>query len=217
MTMRASVSSRVMSSPLRARNRTVFWPTVRCLLGIGTDPRSPARDPGLLSNTSAIGVSSRANRSNSAASAGPGLAVALPRPVARLHRSAGLAAVRGHGLAVLGGLTGWRFGAPGRQLAGRAAGALRPDEPDGAGHGQRDRNVHVQPQAEEVLGRVDPERLLEDAERRVSRDVQGEQARRLDAAVMAEPDQQRRPGQVENQLIQERRVKRAELRVPGWP
>ena len=37
-------------------------------------------------------------------------------------------------------------------------------------------DVEVQPQAEEMLGGVDPQRLLEDAERRVAGDVEREQA-----------------------------------------
>ena len=46
-----------------------------------------------------------------------------------------------------------------------------PTRTEGAG------DVEVEAQSEEVLGRVDPQRLLEDAERRVPGDVQREQAR----------------------------------------
>ena len=105
----------------------------------------------------------------------------------------------------------------GRQLSGRAAVALGVDEPGDARDGQHAGHVHVQPQAEEVLGRVHPQRLLEDAERRVTRHVEREQARGLDAAVVAQPDQDGGPEQVEDELIEESRVEGLVLLVAAGP
>src|SRR5262249_1425747 len=70
---------------------------------------------------------------------------------------------------------------------------------------------------EEVLGRVDPQRLLEDPERRVPGDVQREQAGRPDRAVVAQPDEEGHEREVEDQLVQERRVERAVRQVPRRP
>ena len=72
-----------------------------------------------------------------------------------------------------------------------------------------------------MLGGVDPQALLEDPERRVPGHVQREQPRRADRAAAAEPHQQAGQGQVEQQLVQERRLEgcepfvtlRPELRV----
>ena len=76
-----------------------------------------------------------------------------------------------------------------------------------------------------MLGGVDPQRLLEYPERRVAGHVEREQAGRPDLPVMPEPHQRGRQGQVEDQLVQERRLERrvagvpgrAELRVDGQP
>jgi hypothetical protein len=52
-----------------------------------------------------------------------------------------------------------------------------------------------------MLGGVNAQRFLEDPECRVPGDVQGEQPRRPDGAVMAQPDQGGGQRQVEDQLI----------------
>ena len=65
--------------------------------------------------------------------------------------------------------------------------------------------------------RVDPDRLLEDAVGGVAGYVQREQPRRLDVAVMAQPDQEGGEQQVEDQLIQERRLEVPVGRVSRRP
>ncbi len=57
-----------------------------------------------------------------------------------------------------------------------------------------------------MLGVVDPERLFVDAECGVAGHVEGEQARWPDLGVMAEPDEKRGEGEVEDQLVEERRL-----------
>ena len=134
------------------------------------------------------------------------------------------APVAGAGLALIAGLRPAPGAvlrpAPGRDLRpGRPgpgdlpAPELRAHEPGDAHDGQHGRDVGVQAQAQEVLGRIDPQRFLEDPEGRVPGHVQREQARRLDVTVMPQPDQERGQQQVEDQLVQERRVERAVLRI----
>ena len=53
--------------------------------------------------------------------------------------------------------------------------ALAVHEPGDPGHGERPGDVEVQPQAQEVLGGGDPQRFLEDPERRVAGHVEREQ------------------------------------------
>ena len=108
----------------------------------------------------------------------------------------------------------------GRRPPGRhrpAAPALDEREPGQTRDGEDAGHVHVQPQAEEVLRRVHPERLLEDPERGIARHVQREQAGREDLPVMAEPDQGRGQRHVPDQLVQERRLEEGEGRIPGRP
>jgi len=57
-----------------------------------------------------------------------------------------------------------------------------------------------------VVGGVDPQALLEDAEGRVAGDVEGEEAGRLDLAVVAEPDQEGGQRQVPDDLVEEGRL-----------
>jgi hypothetical protein len=66
-----------------------------------------------------------------------------------------------------------------------------------------------------MVGWVDPDRLLEDAEGRVAGDVEGEEAGRADASVMPEPDEEGRQRKVPDQLVQESRVEGGERRVSG--
>ena len=115
-----------------------------------------------------------------------------------------------------------------RSAAGRAcdvrpsaaAGARRTlgaDEPGDADQREDRRDIEVQPQAEEVLRGVDPDRLLEDPVAGVASHIQREQPPRLYPAVMAEPDQDRRERQIEDHLVQERRLEGAKGEVARWP
>ena len=132
-------------------------------------------------------------------------AFAVGRQVsARLAGSSGLWAVRPRRAA------GTRAGHRGRA-------ALRAGEPHQADDGQHGRDVEVEAQAEEVLRGIDPDRLLEDPERRVPGHVQGEQAPRADPPVVAQPDQQGGEGQVPDDLVQERRLEGPVAEVPGRP
>src|SRR5206468_5843587 len=92
---------------------------------------------------------------------------------------------------------------------------LGPHEPGQPDQRHRDRYVEVQPQAEVVVGRVDPQRLLEDPEGRISGHVQGEEARRADLPPLAEPDQRSCEREVPDDLVEEGRLERRVLEVPG--
>src|SRR5262249_34708360 len=128
--------------------------------------------------------------------------------------------VGGGGIGVGGGGigVGGRGGGIGRGVRGglRALlvrAALDAPEPDQADHRQGRGDVGVQAQAEEVRRGVDAQRFLEDPVGGVAEHVQREQARRLDLAVVAEPDQHAGPGEVEDQLVQEHRLEGAEVQV----
>ncbi len=95
--------------------------------------------------------------------------------------------------------------------------ALTGDEPCGAGGSEDAGDIEVEPQAEDVLGRVDPQGLLEDAERRIAGHVEREEARRADPPVVAEPDEEGGERQVPDQLVEERRVEGGERLVARWP
>src|SRR4051812_12826219 len=62
----------------------------------------------------------------------------------------------------------------GRTAAHRPTAPLRPHEPRRAREAERDSHEEVQAQSEDVLRRVDPQRLFEDAEARVTGDVERE-------------------------------------------
>lgn len=66
------------------------------------------------------------------------------------------------------------------------------------------------------MGGIDPQRLLEDAECRVSGDVEREEARRTDAPMVPEPDEKSRQAEVPDQL-EEGRQEGREGRVAGRP
>ena len=67
------------------------------------------------------------------------------------------------------------------------------------------------------MGRIDPQRLLEDPKGRVAGDVEGEEARRADPAVVAEPDQEGGERQVPDQLVEEGRVEGGEGLIARGP
>ena len=96
----------------------------------------------------------------------------------------------------------------------RRACPLGAEEPHPAGERQDARDEEVESQAEDVVGRVDAQQLLEDPERRVSRDVEGEQARRPHPAPTAKHDQHGGQCQVEGQLVEERGVERGVPLIP---
>src|SRR6516225_11888756 len=110
----------------------------------------------------------------------------------------------GGGLSIRGG--GVRF----TDWLGRALAAV---EPHGAHHRQGRCDIHVQPQAEEVDRGIDAQRLLEDPVGGVAEYVQGDQPRRLDLAVMPEPDQYPGPGEIEDQLVEEGGLEGAVVQV----
>ena len=78
-----------------------------------------------------------------------------------------------------------------RRAARRPPFALGAGEPGDPGYGERCGDVEVQPQAQEMLGGVDPQRLLEDPVCRVAGHIQREQPGRADRAVVAQPYQRR--------------------------
>src|SRR5438105_14556052 len=93
-------------------------------------------------------------------------------------------------------------------LLGRLAQELPPDEEGRRADEHHERDPEVDPLAEEVVRRVDPQRLLVRAERRVPGDVEREQRRppQLEAAV--DPEQHADAEQIPDELVQERRVER---------
>src|SRR6185312_11211115 len=93
-----------------------------------------------------------------------------------------------------------------RRVVGAGAVALRPEEPGRADDRQGDRDPEVEAPAEDVVGGVDPQALLEDPEGRVAGDVKGEEAGRADPAVVAEPDQEGGQGEVPDDLVEEGRL-----------
>ena len=97
--------------------------------------------------------------------------------------------------------------------AGGAGAPLDASEPRQAGRAEQRGDEEVQAQAEDVMGGVGAQELLDDAETRVAGDVQREQPGRPDRAAMAEPDQGAGKREVPDQLVQERRVKRGDVFV----
>jgi len=65
------------------------------------------------------------------------------------------------------------------------------------------------------VGGVDTKGLLEDAEGRVAGDVEGEQARRADAAMVAEPDKEGGEREVPGQLVEKGLVEGGEALIAG--
>src|SRR5512133_3970279 len=68
--------------------------------------------------------------------------------------------------------------------------ALRAREPRQPGHREHRRDEEVQAQAEDVLGRIDAQQLLEDPEGRIAGDVEREEPGRADGAPTAQPHQE---------------------------
>ena len=66
------------------------------------------------------------------------------------------------------------------------------DEPDGAREGERAGEIEVQAQAEDVVGRVDAQGLLEDPKEGVAGHVERKEPGWPDAAVVSEPQGTRR-------------------------
>src|SRR5439155_10087788 len=92
---------------------------------------------------------------------------------------------------------------------------LRPDEARHRQDEHDDRDPGVQAQAGEVVGRVDPEQLLEEAAERVVGDVEAEDPRRPDAEPAPDPDEQEDSDRVPAELVEEGRVEGRVLLVAG--
>ena len=81
-----------------------------------------------------------------------------------------------------------------------------PDEPHRADHDKDRGHEEVEAQAEDGVGGVNAQQLLEDAKGRVTQHVEGEQRSRSGCLPPAQPDQEASEREVEEQLVQERRV-----------
>ena len=92
---------------------------------------------------------------------------------------------------------------------------MNTGEPREPGEAEETGDIEVQPQPEKVAGGVDTQDLLEDAKTRVAGHVEGEQAGWSDHSTAAEPDERAGEREVEDELVEERRVKRVELFVRG--
>src|SRR3954468_11228160 len=75
----------------------------------------------------------------------------------------------------------------------------------------------VQAQAEDVLGRIDPQQLLEDAEGRVAGHVEREEPGCADGAAPSQPHQEGRQGQVPDDLVEEGGVEGGAVEVARRP
>src|SRR5580765_3438507 len=94
---------------------------------------------------------------------------------------------------------------------------LPPDEEAGRKDEHDDRDPRVQPQPCEVVRRVDPQQLLEEAAERVEAHVQREERRRLEAEATVEKQQDADHREVVDELVEERRVERRVLDVVDRP
>src|SRR3954469_10751869 len=92
--------------------------------------------------------------------------------------------------------------------------AHEPRQPDDRQHGG---DEEVQAQAEDVLGRVDAQQLLEDSEGRVPRDVEREEPGCPDGAAPSQPHQEGRQGQVPDDLVEEGGVEGGAVEVASGP
>ena len=79
-----------------------------------------------------------------------------------------------------------------------------------------ERDPEVEPLPEEVARRVDPQRLLERAERRVDRDVEREEPRPLDREAPVDPEQEEDAEDVPDELVEEGRVVQVRVAVLPW-
>src|SRR5439155_7952461 len=94
---------------------------------------------------------------------------------------------------------------------------LYPDERRGWDDEHAQRDPQVEPLPGEVLGRVDPERLLEAAERRVEGDVEREERGPADPEAPVDPEQHADHGHVPDELVQEGRVERLRVEIARRP
>src|SRR5262245_36371797 len=83
---------------------------------------------------------------------------------------------------------------------------LPPDEEARGQDEDDDRDVRVQPEAEVLVRRIDPQQLLEEASEAVPRHVQREQRRPPDAEVAVDQQKHDNADDVPDELVQERRV-----------
>jgi hypothetical protein len=88
-------------------------------------------------------------------------------------------------------------------------------KPDNAGSEERGCDVKVQAKPKDVVSGIDPQELLADATQGVAGDVEGEQPRCTNAAVLSEPHQDACEAEVPDQLIEEGRVEGGKLLIPG--
>src|SRR5262249_48184769 len=96
-----------------------------------------------------------------------------------------------------------------------AAQELPPDEERGRADEDEDRDPGVQRQPRDVVRRVDPQQLLEEAPGRVVRDVEREERRRLEPEAPVEQQQQPDADEVVDELVQEGRVEGRVALVAG--
>src|SRR5436190_16865671 len=85
---------------------------------------------------------------------------------------------------------------------------LGSGEPREAGSAQQRGDEEVEPQPEDVVRRIDTQRLLEDAEARVPGDVEREESWRPDAPRATEQHQEASKAQVPDDLVEKGRVER---------
>src|SRR4029079_504602 len=88
-------------------------------------------------------------------------------------------------------------------VRGRLPQELPPDEEGDARDEAGERHPEVDALAEEVVRRVDPERLLERAERRVPGDVEREERRPLEPEPAVEPEEDADADHVPDELVEE--------------
>jgi hypothetical protein len=66
---------------------------------------------------------------------------------------------------------------------------LQAREPGNTAHEEEERDVEVEPQPEDVMSGIHAQQLLANTTEGVAGDVEGEQPRRTNAAVVPEPDE----------------------------
>src|SRR5947207_2311597 len=94
-----------------------------------------------------------------------------------------------------------------------ASDELPPDEERRRGHEHDDRDPGVQPQPGKVMGRIDPQQLLEKAAKGVDRHVEREEGGRPEAEAAIEQEQDADHQGVVDELVEESRVEGRVLRV----
>src|SRR5206468_10074030 len=109
---------------------------------------------------------------------------------------------------------------PGRTrtlIARRLADELPPDEERRREDEHDDRDPRVQPQPEEMVGRIDPEQLLEEAADAVVGHVQGEERRPSEPEPLVDPQQDRNADRVVDELVEEGRMEGLVVEVALGP